>query len=85
MTHYLSINTREHSPGTVVDVKTMKECGNMETRKTWKHGKCGNMESTDGGNADCGNVDRCGFNLCVVPLLRNLVSVISELRKDFRR
>ena len=32
------------------NVKTMKECGNMESRKR------GNVESTDGGNADCGKM-----------------------------
>ena len=35
-------------------------------------------------NADFGNADGRGFNLCVAPSLRNLVSVISELQKDFR-
>ena len=68
-----------------VGVKTMKECGNMEKQKTQKRRKyrwweCGMWE-----NADFGNADGRGFNLCVAPSLRNLVSVISELQKDFRR
>ena len=56
------------------NVKTKEECGNVEC------GKCGNTESTD-----CGNADGRGFNLCVVPLFRNLVSVISESQKDLGR
>ena len=59
-----------------------ENAGNAEMQKCGKYGlwECGLWE-----NADYGNVDGRGFNLCVVPSLRNLVSVISELRKDFGR
>ena len=36
-------------------------------------------------NAECGNADGHGFNLCVASSLRNLVSVISELQKELGR
>ena len=52
----------------------------METRKMQKCGKYGWWECRLWENAD-----GCGFNLCVVPSLRNLVSIISELQKDLGR
>ena len=34
---------------------------------------------------DCRDVNRHGFNLCVVPLLGNQVSVISDVQERFRK
>ena len=63
----------------------MQKYGNKEM---WEMQKCRKYrwwEFRLWENAECGNVDGHGFNLCVVPSLRNLVSVISELWKELGR